>query len=232
MAPEQELYEREERNRRRRPVAADWGVAEDIFDRMPSPRFQRSRAESQEIVIRRADTGAEAQWVDEGPAVVELREERADVWIEEPSQASDAWATEAPRRGVDVRVEPDSGRTVDSWMEPDTRPAAGDERQVESWLDDEARPLVRGESRTIVLSRLPEPTPEPDRERERAERPTPEGRRTIKISGHPDRLPVPRTPRPQRSAVERISMRPDHIAGYAVALGFLLVLIAVLTTGH
>ncbi len=217
MAPEHKLHERDERNRRRGPVA-DWGVAEDIFDRMPSSRFQRARAESQEIVIRRADTGAEAEWVDEGPAVA--------AWTEdEPRQAVDDWADEAPRRGaaVDVRVEPGSGRTVDSWVEAEPRPANKDERQVDSWLDDDARPLVRGESRTIVLSR-----PEPSEET----LPTPSGRKTIVISGHPDRLPVARTPRPQRSAVERISMRPDHIAGYAVALGFLLVLIAVLTTGQ
>jgi hypothetical protein len=60
----------------------------------------------------------------------------------------------------------------------------------------------------------------------------PNGRRTIKISGHPDRLPVVRTRRPPRTAVERIGTSPDRIAAYAVALGFLLVLIAVLTTGQ
>src|SRR4051812_38382505 len=141
MAPEQELNER---NRRRRP-AADWGVAEDIFDRMPSRRFKRGRAESQEIVIRRADTGAEAEWVDEGPAVAGWEDaasrREADVWIDdEPRQAVDTWAQEAPRRGaprrstgawaegeprragdgapprgLDVWVEPGPGRTVDSW---------------------------------------------------------------------------------------------------------------------
>ena len=56
--------------------------------------------------------------------------------------------------------------------------------------------------------------------------------RTIKISGYPDRMPVPRTQRPPRTAVERIGPRPDRIVAYAVALGFLLVLIAVLTTGQ
>src|SRR4051794_14625948 len=195
MAPEQELHERDERNRRRRP-AADWGVAEDIFDRMPSRRFKRGRAESQEIVIRRADTGAEAEWVDEGPAATEWDDtaprREPDVWIDdEPRQAVDTWVDEAPRRGaprrsagawaedeprragdswsshepcraregasrdaadsrsddeprrgasrgVDIRVEPGSGRAVDSWVEEEPR-RSSDERQVESWLDDEAR---------------------------------------------------------------------------------------------
>jgi len=52
------------------------------------------------------------------------------------------------------------------------------------------------------------------------------------ISGHPDRLPVVRTPRPPRTAVERIGARPDRIVGYAVLMGFALVLIAILTTGQ
>ena len=60
----------------------------------------------------------------------------------------------------------------------------------------------------------------------------PPARKTVVISGHPDRLPVPRQARPPRTAVERISASPDRIVGYAVALGFLLVLIAVLTTGQ
>ena len=61
MAPEHEArpradfydHESAEPRRRRRP-AADWGVAEDIFDRMPSRRFNRTdrRAEHHDIVIR------------------------------------------------------------------------------------------------------------------------------------------------------------------------------------
>jgi hypothetical protein len=54
----------------------------------------------------------------------------------------------------------------------------------------------------------------------------------VTITGHPDRMPVPRTQRPPRSAIERIGARPDHIVGYAVLLGFVLVLIAVLTTNQ
>ena len=52
------------------------------------------------------------------------------------------------------------------------------------------------------------------------------------ITGHPDRLPAPRAQRPPRTAVERIGASPDRIVGYAVLLGFLLILIAVLTTGQ
>jgi hypothetical protein len=52
------------------------------------------------------------------------------------------------------------------------------------------------------------------------------------ITGHPDRLPAARAQRPPRTAVERIGASPDRIVGYAVLLGFVLVLIAVLTTGQ
>jgi hypothetical protein len=99
--------------------------------------------------------------------------------------------------------------------------------------------MVPGEARTIVLSRDDEPAYEAitdaEARRQTAEfaslEPDTQERRTVKISGHPDRLPVPRTQRAPRTAVERVAHRPDRIAGYAVALGFLLVLIAVLTTG-
>ena len=60
----------------------------------------------------------------------------------------------------------------------------------------------------------------------------PPARRTVTITGHPDRLPVARAQRPPRTAVERIGASPDRIVGYAVLLGFVLVLIAVLTTGQ
>jgi hypothetical protein len=105
--------------------------------------------------------------------------------------------------------------------------------------DDEAAPMVPGESRTIVLSRDDELQPDAlvgplgrDTGDFEALSPEPRERKTIKISGHPDRLPVPRTQRPPMTTMERIGHRPDRIVGYAVALGFLLVLIAVLTTGQ
>jgi len=60
----------------------------------------------------------------------------------------------------------------------------------------------------------------------------PPARRTVTITGHPDRVPAPRAQRPPKTALEHIGTRPDRIVGYAVLLGFVLVLIAVLTTGQ
>src|SRR5829696_5190689 len=66
MAPEHEtrarvLYDHEsDEPRRRRHAVADWGVGEDIFDRMPSRRFARAdrRAEHRETRFERRDDAA------------------------------------------------------------------------------------------------------------------------------------------------------------------------------
>ena len=104
----------------------------------------------------------------------------------------------------------DGKRSIDSWLEPN----AGQELA-----------LAPGESRTVVLE-----TATPSR-RSRSSRSRP-ARRTVTITGHPDRLPAPRAQRPPKTAIERIGASPDRIVGYAVLLGFVLVLIAVLTTGQ
>jgi hypothetical protein len=116
---------------------------------------------------------------------------------------AESWTDDIPA------VQPDEGkRPVDSWLEPDP----GKELA-----------LAPGESLTIVLE-SPEAAPPMIDEAT--------GRRTVTITGHPDRMPIPRTKRPPRSAIERIGASPDRIVGYAVLLGFVLVLIAVLTTGQ
>ncbi|MBE2319779.1 hypothetical protein DVA67_027670 [Solirubrobacter sp. CPCC 204708] len=228
------MYDHEsDEPRRRRRAAADWGVNEDIFDRMPSrvARFER-RAEHHDIVLRRDETDASVAVIEQG---------------------------EPPVRGaVSARTERSARSGETGALDP--RAAA---RAMMSWgadLDDDTAPMVPGETRTIVLSRDAGPGTAADTHAQDYDdaghdpraydelmldgelaRDTKEyvaaggevrERRTIKISGHPDRLPAPRTQRAPRTAVERIGHRPDRIAAYAVALGFLLVLIAVLTTGQ
>jgi hypothetical protein len=214
MAPEHDApagafydHESSESAPRRRRAAADWGVGEDIFDRMPSRRFKRTdrRAEHhEEPRFERRVSGPSSDFADD--------HERRQV-----APRRDDWAPAAERRPA--------RRPAESWTEGDEQsvPVEG-KRPIESWLAPEPNhelTLVPGESRTIVLGTSePEPAPEPP------------ARRTVVISGHPDRLPVPRTPRPPRTAVERIGASPDRIVGYAVLLGFVLVLIAILTTGQ
>ena len=270
MAPEHDArtrafydHESDEQSPRRRRAAADWGVNEDIFDRMPSRRFKRSdrRAEHSDDpepsrFERRVSGPSEPRSADEWAAEAHGRE---DEYAAPRRAASDEYA--APRRAASDEFAAPRSAPRDEYAEaasrfaaeyddaPPRTPAAAPERRparrpAESWTDDipavqpdegkrhvdswlEPDPgkeleLAPGESRTIVLE-----TPEPEPVRVDAH-----GRRTVTITGHPDRMPVPRTQRPPKSAVERIGASPDRIVGYAVLLGFVLVLIAVLTTGQ
>jgi hypothetical protein len=61
-----------------------------------------------------------------------------------------------------------------------------------------------------------------------AERP-PEGRRTVVIRGRGAEPSWTPRARPPRTVGERIGPRPDRLAAWAVALGMLLILIAILT---
>jgi hypothetical protein len=180
MPPEHEarsraFYDHEEdepRGGRRRRAVADWGVSEDVFDRMPSRRFSR-RGEATRAEATRRDEPREAARRDE------------------PGEAA-------------RREEP---RFARAGGESDDRPV----------------------SRTIVIEREPDIEPEIRDEEADVRATSADGRRTIVIAGRPDRMPVPRN-RPSRTAVDRIGHRPDRIVAYAVALGFLLILIAILTS--
>jgi hypothetical protein len=185
-------HEQDEPRGRRRRAVADWGVGEDVFDRMPSRRFVRRGEEPRP----RRDEDA--------PAAQVRREE--DVRPREDAQA--------PRgeQGQFARVAP----------REDEAP------QVDDWGGDELYGRPAPVSQTIVIERESE-VDEPLEEAPPVSRATTDGRRTIVIGGHPDRLPVPRN-RPPRSAVDRIGGRPDRIVAYAVALGVLLILIAILTS--
>jgi len=123
-------------------------------------------------------------------------------------------------------------RPAESWTVTDDHvPVEDGKRSIDSWLTPDANQelaLAPGESRTVVLETAAAAALEP------AESllDEPPVRRTVTITGHPDRLPAPRVQRPPKTALEHIGTRPDRIVGYAVLLGFVLVLIAVLTTGQ
>jgi hypothetical protein len=218
---------------RRRRQVADWGVGEDVFDRMPSRRFARRGLDTQEH--RRAQPRPEAaDWDDDGRTRRFARAEdvapRGDddaPWVRGDDHAPrmrrevDA----PPRRDDDA---PRMRREVDAPPRRDDAPRR-ERRPAADWLAEVTpRPAPEpieepGEDaeRTIVLGGAVEEEPE-----------APKPRRTIVIGGHPDKLPAPRPRRPPRTAVERLGATPDRIMGYAVALGLLLILIAVLTTSH
>src|SRR3954470_2882609 len=127
MAPEHEVRERtlydheSDPPRRRRRPAADWGVGEDIFDRMPS-RFARRGEHRDEIVLHRAE--------DERPS----RSREVASWGE------DAWADDAPAPR-DARVQHDASRedARDTWGDEDRAPRHGTARVTRdaSWGDED-----------------------------------------------------------------------------------------------
>src|SRR3954451_1138995 len=147
---------------RRRRQVADWGVGEDVFDRMPSRRFSR------------AEHGHGHGRVAAEPAAAESEAAPAD--------ASAVPAAAAPARSP--------------------RPAAD-------------RPVRRRPAGRAV------PRGGAD-----------DGRRTIVIGAPREDYAAAAPPRPPRLAHERVGPRPDRIVAYAVGLGFLLILIAILSAGH
>src|SRR5262249_13947859 len=59
--------------------------------------------------------------------------------------------------------------------------------------------------------------------------PATDGRRTVVIGARSSQAA---RRRPPRTAVERVGPRPDRTVAYAVGLGILLILIAILSAGH
>jgi hypothetical protein len=207
---------------RRRRQVADWGVGEDVFDRLPSRRFERRdhrhapRREPEERPAREV-----ADWTD-------LRDD--DAWADAPRTRRFAPAGDDGVR----RDEPARRATADAPVRrrPADEPPRRERRPAADWLAEVTpRPapdveLDEDGGRTIVLGGAVEGELAP------LEEETPKPRRTVVIGGHPDKLPAPRPRRPPRTAVERLGSSPDRIMAYAVALGLLLILIAVLTTSH
>src|SRR3954452_460294 len=84
-------HEQDEPRGRRRHAVADWGVSEDVFDRMPGPRFSRRGAEP-----RRREESPRARFVRDD----EPRE--ANVWL------GGAVSEEEPRsRTIVIEREPE-----------------------------------------------------------------------------------------------------------------------------
>jgi hypothetical protein len=255
-APSQAFYDHEQDEPRgRRRAVADWGVSEDVFDRMPSRRFVRRGEEPHERSRRDEDARRPAR--EDDPRGARRGEDARGLAREDDPRGArrgeDARGLarqddpRGARRGEDVRglARQDDPREVGRRNDARTpareddprgldearqapRFERDDEPRYDDWGADRLYEEERSVSRTIVIEREPE-LDAPVEDAPPALPTAPEGRRTVVIGGHPDRLPVRRN-RPSRSAVERIGPRPDRIVAYAVALGVLLILIAILTS--
>jgi hypothetical protein len=182
----------EPRGTRRRRPAADWGVSEEIFDRMPSPR-RRFRPSSEAAPARRDSHPRRFEPVrDDAPEPRDAREP------DEPRRRNlevvrAAAAREAAAREDALMLEPTVGAEESVAVEARTAGfRSGD--------------APRGDARGDTRGGVP-------------------GRRTVVINGQASlarRRPAPTVP-------ERIGPRPDRLAAYAVALGLLLIIIALLS---
>jgi hypothetical protein len=249
---ERDLYDHEHDEprstggRRRRPVA-DWGVGDDVFEHMPRNRFSRAadgpprerrfapRAETAErrpAAEADVDDRAEAEGRDRPEADGRDRAE-----VDGRNRRAEA---EARDRAEDDGRDRADGRTEIDGPDAERRPPAGG---VPRGRVDDGRRTIRigrpedvpSEIAAITADRDidDEPIPEPHPAADAEAPPAPGERRTIRIGGRPEgSLEATRAQRrrPPRTAHERVGARPDRLAAWAVALGVLLILIAILST--
>ena len=205
----------------RRRDAHDWG-ADDLFD---GTSYRGRRFE-------RADAGASAQ---RGPATSErgtaTRQRVVADWFadEDEPRAADDRADDGDR-AYDGRADAHGDRAYDGRAYAyddrayDGRTDAHDDRAYddEPYEDDPRGAFAVSATAPTLELDLPIGSARP-------------ARRTVTVTGHPEatrraeRAIELHHRRPGRSIDDRIGHRPDHIAAYACALGFLLILIAVLT---
>jgi hypothetical protein len=195
----------EQRPKRRRRQAADWGVGEEIFDHMPSRRFAR-RGEEHEI-----PRGG----VEDGRRTIIIERHEPVQPAEEPSLTDEEFAS----REAALRAR----RAHDAlWGGDEPFAEAGRDEPVREAAPDEHVGVARASVATIGAASSPSEVEQP--------RGGVEGRRTVKIGGRPGDLYAPsERRRPPRTVHERLGPRPDRIAAWACALGLLLILIAILT---
>lgn len=200
---------------RRRRQVADWGVGEELFDGMPGRRFERRP--HQEIPRGDAADGRRTIVIETEDG--NLPPERATPADEEFASRDEALRAREAHDELWGGDEPFADREPEPESEPDARVEYdGVTGRFADEAYDEAGAVEHGfegagEEDAIV-------------------RGTQAGRRTVKIGGRPAEFygpPARARHRPPRSFHERLGPRPERIAGWAFALGILLILIAILT---
>ena len=197
-----DVYDHEEQEPRRRRPVADWGVGDDVFEHMPRGRFSRT-TEGPPRERRFAREPAEHRTDGEGRSYDDRVSERPTTGEAEAPQA------DPPRGGVE------DGRRTIVIGKPEDVPSEIAAVTADRDLGDVAEPAPALEP--------PSGTPAGER-------------RTVKIAGRPEgSLEAARAHRhhsrrrPARTTYERIGARPERLAMWAVALGMLLILLALLT---
>jgi hypothetical protein len=224
---------------RRRRQVADWGVGEELFDGMPGRRFERRPHQD----VPRGDAA-------DGRRTIVIETEDGDLPPERATPADEEFTSrDEALRAREAHDELWGGDEpfADREPEPESQPEAPVEYDgVTGRFADEAYDEAYGRERDEAYGR--ERDEAYGRERDEAYgferggeeagsdggivRGTQAGRRTVKIGGRPAEFygpPARARHRPPRSLHERLGPRPERIAGWAFALGMLLILIAILT---
>jgi hypothetical protein len=216
---------------RRRRQVADWGVGEEIFDRLPGPHFERRPADHpvpggstadgrRTIVIESADV----------PAAV-AHDELASRDDALRARASDTALSARTHEEFSSREEALRARRAHDELWAGDEPFADDDGGAAAELAERAEAFDAAYGTTVVG---PSGTAAPadGRAASAIVRGGQPGRRTVKIGGRPAEFhgpPARARQRPSRPVSERLGPRPDRVAAWAFVLGLLLILIAVAT---
>jgi hypothetical protein len=202
---------------RRRRQVADWGVGEELFDGMPGRRFERRPHQE----IPRGD-------VADGRRTIVIETEDGDLPPERVTSVDEEFASrDEALRAREAHDELWGGDEPFADREAEPEPVAESEFDVAEFdgvtgqFADEAYGFDRDGTADAAA-----------RDDDEVVRGTQAGRRTVKIGGRPAQFydpPARARRRPPPSFHERLGPRPERIAGWAFALGMLLILIAVLT---
>jgi hypothetical protein len=142
----------------------------------------------------------------------QYQEQRAPDW-----GGDDVFAAPVPRR----RFSASSASPATGTGELSQAAVEELEREDEPTLEEELRLAADAYAAKLAAA------PVKDAPDERYLEPVGPGRRTVTITGRPEGTAMVR--RPARTLDERFAARPERVASWACALGFLLIVLAVLT---
>jgi hypothetical protein len=203
-------HEHDESRPGRRRAVADWGVGEELFDHLPRRRFTRGSdgRVRERRPADRPERGA-ARDIPRGGA----DDGRRTIAIDKPDDVPSEIAALTADRDLGGVDDAHGGRAERGLSGVDDArggraergsSGAGDVPAAVDWRADHGPPVRR----TVTISGRPEGP-----------------QRTSRTATGPQRLQPPRT------VAERMGAQPERLAAWAVALGLLLIVIAVITAG-
>ena len=212
----------------RRRQVDDWGVGEELFDRLPSRRFVRTDGPTRSR-RGRVQQGSRASLDAPGHAQADTPREQGGHQAAPHALMRDA-AVEFGGAAAAQVGEPAAAKVGEPAAAEVGRPVAARFGGAAAAKLDGSSAATAGGSAPALAGAGSSAAREHPATAWQPPQLDANGRRTVVISGRPGPLgQVPVRRRPPRTAAERIGARPDRIVAWAVALGLLLIVIAVAT---